>query len=725
MGRTPVDPVRGYSGLRMGMLPQFILKTKLLPPRLGRRVLVRPRLLDRLRSFLDRPATIVSANAGYGKTTLVTHFVRSSGHPFVWYQIDPSDLDLAVFFGYLVFGLRSLHPEFGQVALGFISETEDLASKTGQLVDVFINEVSQQLEQKTIIVLDDYHQVDTSQPTAAAVDRLLTYLPDVLHIVIISRSMPNLSVTRLRSKGLIEVLDRKDLLFTEGEVQQLFAETFGRPLPPEQVNQFHEKTEGWVTALQLIQQSLERMGELEPGKSASGNGEGDRFAAAFRQSELDIFDYFAEEVLEFEEPETRLMLGRLSLVERIEPAVCGSALGISRCAEQLRALARRNVFISHTYISGTEEEYRLHPLFRRFLIRWLVNHIGAEEVRLLHRKCAACFAAASRWDLAVHHYTEAGAATDVADLIADRGADLLRSGRFETIKRAFERLPQDALAGRPRSLITRADVALIEGDTARALDLYTRAGQMARAAGDTAVEAEALRGQAYIARYRGDTDHAIQLATSALDLATDLHSLRARCLNLLGLCYFKSLGDAGRAIESWRRALEEARLAGDDRFSRIVLHNLGLPYSMEGDFNEALRWLSQMIEPHTEAQAPFPQEAIAHLNIARLKIVQGRLEEAESHLDRALDRCQLFNLKAAMAETLEAYGNLYRERGEYSKALSFYGEAARAYRDAGLQPADRELLDESATLYLRMGEIEKAEREAEEYFRARSDGTPS
>ena len=135
--------------------------------------------------------------------------------PFVWYQIDPSDLDLAVFFGYLIYGIRNSAAEFGQVALGFISETEDLAKKTDQLVDVFVNEVSEQVEEKTIVVLDDYHHVDSSEPIAAAVDRLLQYLPDVLHIVITSRSMPNLSVTRLRSKGLVGVVDRQDLLFTQ------------------------------------------------------------------------------------------------------------------------------------------------------------------------------------------------------------------------------------------------------------------------------------------------------------------------------------------------------------------------------------------------------------------------------------------------------------------------------------------------------------------------------
>jgi ATP/maltotriose-dependent transcriptional regulator MalT len=519
-------------------------------------------------------------------------------------------------------------------------------------------------------------------------------------------------------------------LFTQEEVEQLFTETFGRPLPPEQVNQFHEKTDGWVTALQLIQQSLDRAGDLGREKSpAIGDVERSWITAALQQSELDIFDYFAEEVLELEPPETRLMLAHLSLLERIDPVICETALGITGCRDRLYALARRNVFISYTYASGAEQEYRLHPLFRSFLNRWMTSALGAEEVKRVHSKCADYFVTVEQWDLAVHHYTEAAALSQVADLLARHGADLVGSGRFETIKRAFERLPQEMLETRPRALITRADVALIESGHARALELYTRAGHMARALGDTMVEAEALRGQAYIARYRGDCDYAIRLATSAIELAGARHSLRARCFNVLGLCYFMAQHDTERAIESWRAALEEARLANDDRFTRIVLHNLGLPYSMEGDFNEALRWLGQMIEERAGSEqrpaSPFPQEAIAHLNIARLKIVQGRLDEAEAHLERALDRCQLFNLKAATAETLEAFGNLYRERGDFTRALDFYDEAARAYREAGYPLTDRELLDERGALYLRMGELKLAEREADEYYRARAAGSAS
>src|SRR5262245_26760252 len=172
------------------MLPKILLKTKLVPPRIGGEVLARPRLRQRMQSNLDAAATIISANAGCGKTTLVADFVHSAGLPFVWYQVDASDEDLGVVFGYLVYGLRRLHPGFGQAVLGFIRETQDLASNADQLADVFVNEVVDQVEEKTIVVMDDFHNVDKSAAIGTAIDRLVQYLPDVLHVILTSRSMP-------------------------------------------------------------------------------------------------------------------------------------------------------------------------------------------------------------------------------------------------------------------------------------------------------------------------------------------------------------------------------------------------------------------------------------------------------------------------------------------------------------------------------------------------------
>src|SRR5262245_58602852 len=182
--------IRRNSRQERPMLPKILLKTKLVPPRIGGQVLARPRLLQRMQSNLDAAATIIAANAGCGKTTLAADFVHSAGLPFVWYQVDPSDEDLGVVFGYLVYGLRRLHPGFGQAVLGFIRETEDLASRADQLADVFLNEVVDQVEEKTIVVMDDFHNVDKSAAIGTAIDRLVQYLPDVLHVILTSRSMP-------------------------------------------------------------------------------------------------------------------------------------------------------------------------------------------------------------------------------------------------------------------------------------------------------------------------------------------------------------------------------------------------------------------------------------------------------------------------------------------------------------------------------------------------------
>ena len=708
------------------MLPQLFLKTKLLPPRLGRQILPRPRLVAQMASNLDGPATIVCANAGCGKTTVVADFVHSCPLPYVWYQIDVSDQDLGVFFGYLVYGLRLQHPDFGQAVLSLIRETEDLTSKAEQLADVFVNEVVEQIEEKIILVMDDFHHVDKSLPIGAAVDRLLQYLPDVLHIILMSRSMPNLSVSRLKSKGLVGIIDREALLFVPDEVRRLFDETFHRPLPPDLIDRFYEKTEGWITALQLIQQALQRLPPDD--QKLFGKAQA---TAVLQQSEVDIFDYFAEEVFQAETPEVCLTLGRLSLFERISPEAFEYIFGGEEHRENLRSLARRNVFVERSYESGTEEEYRLHPLFRSFLKRWLTDKLGAQEERKLHNTCADYFASASQWDLALHHYSEASASDAIADLLAQRGRELIELGRFEVIKGAFERVPEDSFAGRERALIARADVAMTEGDYTRALALYEKADRLAEESGNVRVRAESLRGQAYIARYAGEFEQAISLASSAIGLAPELHFLRARCFNIIGLCRLTSYDTSG-AIECWRSALAEARRAGDDRFARIVLHNLGLPYSMEGDLNEAIHWISQMIEKRgsdkgesgTQTQAPFPQEAIAHLNLARLKMQQGRLDESEPHLELALERCRMFNLNTLKVETLEGFGNLYRERGDYSRSLNFYGEAERAYRQAGLSLTDRELLDERAILYMQMGKLQAAERDASTYYEARNGGSP-
>ncbi len=698
------------------MLPQFFLRTKLLPPRLGRRVLARPRLIDRCRSLLDRPATIVCANAGCGKTTLITDFVRSSGLPSVWYQIDPSDLDLAVFFGYLIYGLRSLKADFGQVVLGFISETEDLSSKTDQLVDVFVNEVSEQIEQKTVLVLDDYHHVDSSEPIAAALDRLVQYLPDVLHIVLTTRSMPNLSVTRLRSKGLIGVIDRQDLLFTPQEVQQLFAEMAGVPVDDEMVRQFHERTHGWATGLQLIAQALEHRLEIAPNKRLAEPA----LLEALKQSEEEIFDYFAEEVLEYETPETQDALLKLALFKHIDPASAGCVLPTEEAYQILGSFQRRNLFISHVEGGGVDE-YSFHPMFRRFLLRRLKAKIGEEGVRRLDREFADQLMKLGRWERAGLLYAEARDTEAIAGIMSQRGRELLDAGLYEIVKRGYDAVSTSVSNLHPEIPRLRAHIARMEGDLDLAERLFTRAAEGAHTLGDDRCEASALHGLASVYLQRGQHARAYKLSSEALTRApaNDL-VLQAQCEHTLGNCQFLSgiaTGAFDEAIETWKRGVELAHRAGNQRLARIISQNMGLPYAFTGDFARAHEWFAQLVEGD---HVPFPQQTLAYCNLAREDLIGGLFDSCERKIEKAMEICRLFNLTIERGEAHEILGNLHRDRGQFNLARGHYQKAEDLYRDSGIQVEARELPDEQVRLLLAEKNYSRAVAQAERVMERRA-----
>src|SRR2546423_1699002 len=244
----------------------FFLRKKLLPPRPAPEILARPRLIERLQSNLALPVTLITANAGSGKTTLVADFLRKQERPYVWYQLDHTDSDPAVFLGYLAHGIQQRVSNFGETIFAYLQASE-LAQRPERAADVLLNEILERVEQQLIIVLDDYHHLGTETPVHAVVDRLITYLPDVIHIIIVSRDIPPLTLARLRSQDSLAIIDRADLLFTEEETQELFRKVFGLDLTPDQLHEYGERTHGWITALQLVRQGAKRQ---RPGAERAG-----------------------------------------------------------------------------------------------------------------------------------------------------------------------------------------------------------------------------------------------------------------------------------------------------------------------------------------------------------------------------------------------------------------------------------------------------------------------
>jgi LuxR family maltose regulon positive regulatory protein len=693
--------------------PAFFLRTKLLPPRPAPSLLSRPRLVERLEKNLEHPVTLVTANAGSGKTTLVADFVRTGARSFVWYQLDHTDADPAVFLGYVTNGIKQAVEGFGEVMLSYLQQAADeLAQQPERAVDVLLNEVLEKIERQLIIVLDDYHHLGADTAVHRVVDRLIQYMPDVMHLIIITRDMPPLSIARLRSHNSLAVVDRSELLFTDKETQELFRQVFDLELTPEQLKEYRERTHGWITALQLVRQVAQRqaLSQTETGGAAVD------LVEVLRQSERDIFDYFAEEVFADEPDDVKLYLPRLSLLDRIETGTCHALFPDANCRQLLPALVRRNVFTS---IAADErgEEYRLHPLFQSFLRRRLRAEVGKAGVVDEHARFAAHFLEHGALEEAMHHLLAAEDFERAASIIAEEGSRWITSGALGSLISYAEALPASVLEAHPRALLHRAEAARLQGEYDAAYAGFRRAVQLLHEKGDHEGEAEGLHSLATIARRRGEFETAFSYLDRAAGLAGEGALVLTKCGNTRGLCLLLT-GELEAAEREFRAALQLAEEQGEERYSRLIAHNLGLPAMFRGDFGEALRWLRRIL-PESNAAPPAPQEATAHLNMARCYFYRGDMAACEKQLDLALERSQLFNQTSLHGEIFETYGNLYRETGDVARATEFYERASRAHEESGIEITRHELLDEQAVLSLQLGDLGSAREKIDRLIEAR------
>ncbi len=680
--------------------PNFFLRTKLLPPRAVSEMLPRLRLTSRLQENLNSPITMIAADAGCGKTTLISDFVRNSSRESVWYQLDYTDADPFVFLGYIVHGIRNFAPEFGETVLPYIEKaTDEFLRFPERAVDLLLNEILENIEQPFILVLDDYHHIGRETVVHKLVDRLLQYSSEIIHLIITTRDLPPLAIMRRRTQSRALVITREDLLFTDDEMRELFRQTLNVELKDDEIAEYRKRTDGWITALQLVRQVAEQ--EIYAHSDSFKLNLGD----ILHQSEKDIFDYFAEEVFSHETEETQNLLLYLSLLESLPLDVCSRLFPDMRCAAVLPELVQKNIFLTVAGENKAEEVYRLHPLFRDFLQRRLRSAIGRAGLETERNRIADHFFAENQWDKALPFLLQAENYKKATEIIAEKGGEWLESGAITTLDNFISEIPNDILEKFPRAFLHQAEIARLRGEIEKSSSVLNRAMKLFAAGKDKIGEAEALHSLASLARRKGEVETALEYLEKAEKLVSEDSETFLKCANTRGLC-FVGQGNWTLAETQFRRALELAEEKGNEHYIRLVMHNLALPAGFRGDFGEALRWFKRIFTD--EKSETVPQESIGHLNVARLHLFRGELDEAEKHLERSLEICQIFNLKALRGEIFEAYGNLYREKSDYPHATEFYERAARAYEDAGVNTVNRDLDEERAKFFLLRGDAVKA-----------------
>ncbi|HKY32403.1 MAG TPA: BTAD domain-containing putative transcriptional regulator [Candidatus Polarisedimenticolia bacterium] len=686
-----------------------LIRAKLLPPAAGPRHLRRPRLEERLAAGLAGRATLVTAGPGYGKSSLAARVLKERGGDSVWYRLDPFDRDPWVLVRYLIEGIRQHVPDFGERSESVRDAIRASGGPVERLTDTLIRDAEESLEGGMVIVMDDVHHV-TGGESEAALRRLLAYLPGTLHLILMGRSLPDLGAASLEAGASVQAMRGEDLLFTLEETRLLVRETFGLSAPEGTIRRIHERTRGWITALQLLCRTVPPGGDL------------DLPEAVFALTEPEIFAYFSEETLASEAEQTRHLLLAASLASAVDPDILSVVLQGTDARGVLSDLARRSLFLSPLESRG--RLYALDPLFADFLRGKADERLGMAGVRELHRRYARAFAGRHEAAQSLRHWILAGEPRQAARLLALHGKAMVRAGMLGPVRDAAKFVSERG-ERTPALDDVLGEASRVCGDFAAAAGSFERALAPPSGAPLTgAARAAALQGLAYSLLKLGEVERARRAAEEALESAGGHDdALRARILNTLSLILYRG-GSQADAVEGWQEALRAARKADDTHLARMIAHNLGLPHAVTGDFARAAECFHILIDPDSARLGP--EEGAAYLNLARIETLLGRPESAAAPLGDAREIAWKWRLTGLKGDILEAEGNLLRETGDFEAARSKYAEARALFTELGRLDLLDGLAEEEALLASLRGSHDEAVRLADDCVeRRRRAGDPA
>jgi LuxR family transcriptional regulator, maltose regulon positive regulatory protein len=653
-------------------VPQELVTTKLRPPRTRPRLVARPRLREALANTNGRRLTLVSAPAGFGKTTLLSEWSQSCAdgeRSIAWVSLDEGDNDPARFLSYLVAALRTIEEGIGEAVLASLRSPE--SPRPEALVGSLVNEMAA-LPGELAVVLDDYHVVD-AQPVHGIVSFLLDNLPPNVHLVIASRVDPPLPLARLRARDQMAELHASDLRFTPEEAAAFLEGVMGLELSAGDVSVLEERTEGWIAGLQLAALSMRDRDDV------SG------FVEAFSGSNRHVLDFLAEEVLERQPAEVRGFLLSTSVLERMSAPLCDALTGCSDGQETLERLERENLFV--VPLDDERRWYRYHHLFADFL-RGRLNAESPALAAELHRRAAAWYEGNGSIAEAIGHAFSTGDHDLAARLIEAGVKGAWSRGEGQTVLRWVVALPDEAKRRRPRLILEHAQTLAFAGRLDESEPLLDEGEKAAGEAAD-GEDRRFLLGYAsavrsWRARLRGDSPDAVELARRSLSLMPEdelhLRTFAAICLGEA----LRTTGNLAAASEAFAETAELCRSEGHVYGTLTAMVWRARVQAAQGRLREAedsfRRAQRFVIEQGVEL---LPAAGLAHLGMGALLYERDELDEAERELKEGI--C-LAERTRELSSLVWGYVTLSRAklaRGDEHGALEAAREADRVARGSG------------------------------------------
>ncbi|SFB51822.1 LuxR family transcriptional regulator, maltose regulon positive regulatory protein [Cohnella sp. OV330] len=422
----------------------MIRNTNLLIPPVRKSLVSRPRLARKLEEGMETKLTLVSAQAGYGKTTALSEWARQCGRPAAWISLDKYDNDWSAFWGGVLASIRERFPRFGE-SIGFLIEPESAAS-IDTAVSALLNELNT-IEGDFVLILDDYHVIE-SAPVNEAVRYLLAYLPPHVHLYIASRTELPFPTARLLAKGEVNVIRVEDMRFELEEGVVFFRETTDLSLSEKQVAELFRQTEGWVSGLQLAAISLKRSGNIADTISQ------------FNGRQRHISDYLMEEVFGHLAASLREFLLATSVLRRMNWEMCLAVTEKADSQDQLEQLEQLNLFI--VPLDDQRQWFRYHHLLSDFL-QQLCAREHTEMWRQSHRRAAVWYETQALYEEAVEHYIKAQQADDAVRLIDRIMLDFMPL-KGNVLLRWIASLPESSYAHKPAFQLYYISKSLMDGE---------------------------------------------------------------------------------------------------------------------------------------------------------------------------------------------------------------------------------------------------------------------
>jgi len=692
-------------------MPHYpLLQTKLYIPPTRTELVSRPRLIGRLKAGRDHRLAVISAPAGFGKTTLVTQWLNSAPCPSTWLSLDEGDNDVTRFLTYFVAALRTIQADIGKGALSALSSPQPPSAEA--VLTSLINDVTA-LPDRMILVLDDYYLIE-AEAIHAALTFLLEHLPPQMHLVIASREDPPLPLARLRARGQLTEVRAADLRFTSSEAAEFLNQVMCLGLPAEDIAALETRTEGWITGLQLAAISMQ------------GSKDASSLIRSFTGTHHFVLDYLVEEVLQQQPARVQTFLLRTSVLDRLCGPLCDAICSVGTASstpssgqETLEYLERTNLFI--VPLDNERRWYRYHHLFAD-LLRQRLHQSAASSTGEEGKGVADLLVRASVWyegngmDIEAFRYAAAAHDLERAErLMLGDWMPLHFRGAVAPVLNWLESLPTTELDARPLLWVMYASALTMVGQIS-AVEPKLQAAEMALAAafqGTTDLDEKNRNVVGHIAAIRAmlaarqdKVETIIAQSRRALEyLHPDNLPVRTATVWKLGYAY-QLQGDRAAASQAYAEAESASHASGNVMVNILATIGLGQIQEAETQLNLAADTYRRNLQLYGDQPLPIASEA--HLGLARIFYEWNDLDAAHRHGQQSIQLARQEEDTDRFVSSKVFLARLKLAQGDVVSAAAMLAEADRSVRQHSFVDRMAEVVSAQVRTLLHQGNLDAA-----------------